>query len=270
MFAVDLALIALSVRTGYLVDAFAIQDTNSDRGWNQLLRDLCQRISMFKDVVHVYDPSSDQSFFLNISLFLPRARGCLSVNEPGFRPTSFIPLSSEAASNSSLSVVPEEVLAVLRHLIIQIQLISAEGSVQEAQTITLPPDLPCNVTVPLAGFLLEFPVAFCPISVPGIETRSFLNQVPLRVYRCLLNHEDKSRITRDSDTTSQQIHRHLLMQFSIPSDLESTHPETYSPSAISAHLQETFSSRLEKAFAGRTFPSLTITHSVRTLDRVAL
>ncbi|KAF9267394.1 hypothetical protein L218DRAFT_984925 [Marasmius fiardii PR-910] len=284
LFAVDLAMITLCIRTGFLVDAFTIQDTD-DRAaswrWNQLLRDLCQRSNRFKSVVHIYDPTSDQSFFINKPLFLSRIRGFLSLYDtdsagllsamegPNFQPTSFISLSSEGPFNPTFTDVSEGVHAVLRHLSSQIQLISAEDSVQESMTITLPPNLSYIVTVPLAGFLLEYPVAFCPISTPGADTSSFLSQVPLRVYKCFLKLEDKDR-TRDSGTNSQQKPGHLLMQFSIPAVLESTHPETHSSTVVESKLHQIFSSRLDKAFAGKTVPPLTVTHSIKTLDRVAL
>ncbi|KAG7088392.1 hypothetical protein E1B28_012391 [Marasmius oreades] len=282
MFAVDLAMVALSVRTGYLIDAFTLQgDRNPSWTWNQLLQGLCQRNSEFKGVVHIYDPQSEQSFFVNISLFLSRAQRCLLLSstdnpapsflekgsdiQPISKPTSFVSLLPDGSFHPSFSDIPVELPAVLRELITQTQLIS-ESSVRERSTVTLPPILPYNVTVPLAGFLLEYPVALCPVLIPGTDMSSFLTQVPLRVYRCLLNIEDT---TGKSSATSQQ-NPHLLVQFSIPSVLESSHPETHSSSVISSRLEETFNARLATVFAGRGVPSLTIVHSVRTLDRVAL
>ncbi|KAK0202006.1 hypothetical protein DFS33DRAFT_1386291 [Desarmillaria ectypa] len=151
-FAVNLSLIALSVRTGYLVDTFATRTI-----FKKLVIALRERNPLFKDVVHLYEPTADQSFFINVPRFHSRA--------PEFRDTIYVSVSGHLMSP------PENVLNTLRSIKMHATDISC----------TLPSDLPVDITVPLAAVLLEYPVAYVPHGVIPPERQS------LDVYECLLS-----------------------------------------------------------------------------------
>ncbi|KAK0487669.1 hypothetical protein IW261DRAFT_1327286 [Armillaria novae-zelandiae] len=151
-FAVDLSLVALSVRTGYLVDTYATRIV-----FEELVIALRKRNALFNDIIHLYEPAADQSFFINVPRFHSRA--------PDFRDTIYVSVSNDLVSP------PESVLSTLRGIEIQPTDISC----------TLPSELPVEITVPLAAVLLEYPVAYVP---NGALSPARLN---LDVYECLLS-----------------------------------------------------------------------------------
>ncbi|KAJ8080552.1 hypothetical protein PM082_017386 [Marasmius tenuissimus] len=227
-----------------------------------------QKHSAFERVAHIYDPSSEQSFFVNVSLLLSRSQAILSGSsvesseESNVDQTIYVSLASDGSPNPKISSIPQEIVAVLRHLAIAMQIrhTSVDTASDECpSTIALPTELLFDVMVPLAGFILEYPVALSPTPVSGSDMSAFLSQVPLHVYECAL----------DLDTDTAGSRRHLLMKFSIPSVLASVHPFIFSPSIVTSKLETKLKSRLEQAFSG-SVPSLTVVYNTVTLDRVAL
>ncbi|PBK97406.1 hypothetical protein ARMGADRAFT_1060622 [Armillaria gallica] len=150
-FAVDLSLVALSIRTGYLADTYATRTV-----FEKLVIALRKRNALFNDIIHLYEPTADQSFFINVPRFHSRA--------PEFRDTIYVSVSGHFVSP------PESVLNTLRSIEIQPTDISC----------TLPSELPVDITVPLAAVLLEYPVAYVPHGAVSPERQS------LDVYECLL------------------------------------------------------------------------------------
>lgn len=67
LFANDLSLVVLGIRTGYLLDAFAIP--NPVDTFTCLINQLRMHRPDFSFIVHIYEPASDQSFFVNSHLF---------------------------------------------------------------------------------------------------------------------------------------------------------------------------------------------------------
>ncbi|TFK61385.1 hypothetical protein BDN72DRAFT_461156 [Pluteus cervinus] len=80
-FAIDLAFIANSIRTGYLLDTFAVQDATSF--FSSLLQTLRQRDHRFRNVVHVFEPTSSQSLFINKSNLLETLSTILNLDHDG-------------------------------------------------------------------------------------------------------------------------------------------------------------------------------------------
>ncbi|KAK0221625.1 hypothetical protein IW262DRAFT_1375276 [Armillaria fumosa] len=151
-FAVDLSLVALSVRTGYLVDTYATRTV-----FEKLVIALRKRNALFNDIIHLYEPAADQSFFINVPRFHSRA--------PDFHDTIYVSVSSYLVSP------PEDVLNTLRSIEIQPTDISC----------TLPSELPVEITIPLAAVLLEYPVAYVPNDATSPARQN------LDVYECLLS-----------------------------------------------------------------------------------
>ncbi|PPQ78727.1 hypothetical protein CVT25_010730 [Psilocybe cyanescens] len=74
-FANDLSLVAHSIRTGYLLDVFSLQ--NPVEVFSRLLFDLrsdSRTKDCFASVFHLYEPCSDQSFFVNRVLLAQRIK----------------------------------------------------------------------------------------------------------------------------------------------------------------------------------------------------
>jgi hypothetical protein len=112
-----------------------------------------------------------------------------------------------------------------------------------------------EILVPLAATLINYPVAYVPIS--AVQT-SFLGGQPLDVYEVTV-------LPEPPRTSSLQNHRqHTLLKFSCPCSLAERDHEL-SPERIT--------DRLQSQFQGRLFSvglSLSVHHQVEILDRVAL
>lgn len=122
-------------------------------------------------------------------------------------------------------------------------------------TLPLPQGLTQDVLVPLAGFLLEFPVAYV---VPSEQQASgFLGDVPLDVYECDVLRGNNAHASSET---------HVLFQFSCPCNVGLDHEEL-SLGAMSRRVCERFASRLDSLGANAT---LKVKHYIVTQDRVAL
>jgi hypothetical protein len=122
------------------------------------------------------------------------------------------------------------------------------------QTMFLP-HLALDVLVPLAGFLLEYPIAYIPASSGQM---SFLSGVPLDVYACMI------------DLGIPFYKEHTLIKFSCPSQLGAEYPHL-SPGIMAQRIRERFMPRLKKM--DHTFCKaidIRVKHEVITQDRVAL
>jgi hypothetical protein len=218
--------------------------------------------------MHVYEPTSNQSFFVHVPLLLrrgfPDILGSPSEEQNRTCPrgkTTFVrperdgfEIVSESSPNKNgrrdswtqSTAPPSGLTAVLQSLLIPGSYIPT--------SITLPADLTPEITVPLAALLLEYPVAY----VPSLDQLSFLSNVLLDVYECILVFHDE-----DGNRTGH----HLLLKFSCPSNLAEEHPDRLSPSHIVAHLTANFGGRLQESVPRATFHA---THSRDIRDRIAL
>ncbi|KAJ6585022.1 hypothetical protein B0H19DRAFT_1107718 [Mycena capillaripes] len=152
-FALDLALIALACRSAWLVDLVVVQ--HPEQVYADLLRILRQKHAVFDGVQHVFEPSSEQSFFVNTAL--------QQASESATDGVAFVLLRQDP---QLLAHPPPEVLAALRAL----------GNTTPP---SLPPDLEPRTAIPLAGVLLGYRVAYIPDAAD-----TFLAQTPLDVYAC--------------------------------------------------------------------------------------
>lgn len=136
---------------------------------------------------------------------------------------------------------PPELLDILE----QTQMICDRTS--RPLSITLRDDLTQDILVPLAAVLLDFPVAYVPVSA---EQTSFLSGVPLDVYECFMHGSGS----------------HTVLKFSSPCSIGARHPEL-GPERLIIALKAYLQPRLDKV--GWAAP-LDVVHRIETLDRVAL
>ncbi|KAJ3722040.1 hypothetical protein DFJ43DRAFT_1124489 [Lentinula guzmanii] len=264
-FAFDLALVALSIRSGCLVDAFLPKDPC--RAFSALLYRLKQKSKLFRDVVHIYEPCSEQSFLINPLRLLAR----YPVEDVSNSQLTDWPFSSPifVSTNSPPEILytpPEGLFAIVQDLILQIS--NPPSTSNQSSTIILPQSLSASLTVPLAAILLEYPVAYCPSATIGSP---FLTNVTLDVYevRLMLNNEDvdtssQRKPTPSPDDDEERDHRTVL-KFSCPSGLGHSSPNL-SHQIIKGQLQSCFDHRL----ANFLHRDLVVHHTIETLDRVAL
>ncbi|KAJ3801562.1 hypothetical protein GGU11DRAFT_674697, partial [Lentinula aff. detonsa] len=239
-----------SPRSGCLVDAFLPKDPC--RGFSALLYRLKQKSKLFRDVVHIYEPCSEQSFLINPLRLLTR----YPVEDVANSQLTDWPFSFPIF----LYTPPEGLFAIVQDLILQIS--NPSSTLNQSSTIILPQGLSASLTVPLAAILLEYPVAYCPSATIGSP---FLNSVTLDVYevRLMLNDEDVDTSSQRKPTPSpddeERDHRSVL-KFSCPSGLGLSHQ------TIKEQLQSCFDHRL----ANLLHRDLFVHHTIETLDRVAL
>lgn len=113
--------------------------------------------------------------------------------------------------------------------------------------LSLSPTLEITDIVPLAAYLLEYPVAYVPCSE---EQTSFLAGAALDVYEC----------------TFQAAEAHILLKFSCPSGIGELHPEL-SAGRLVESLRHRFGLRLRAAGLP---DNLIVQHHMKTYDRVSL
>ncbi|KAF7768051.1 hypothetical protein Agabi119p4_7294 [Agaricus bisporus var. burnettii] len=247
-FAYDLALIALSVRTGYLVDTIHVPSGLAESVYCKLLNNLRTMSDHFKDIIHVYDPDSNQSFFINKPLFLVKVKDLFDNENISCYPV-FIYLPDNAEPRK-LRTVPTPLTEVLRYLLKN--LTTNQDSIPEV-SLRLPPNLSMVTSIPLAAVLLDYPIAY----VPESESQtSFLSGTPLVVYRCRL--VGKSQGGEDNDK------QHVLLQFSCPVSLENSMVSTRKTVSF---LEHTFQPRVAQILSKYV---LHVDYEHVAPDRVAL
>ncbi|KIM89222.1 hypothetical protein PILCRDRAFT_2484 [Piloderma croceum F 1598] len=222
-FSDDVLLVALAIRTAYLVDAIQVAE-NPD-------------IPVFEDVTLWHDPSSSQTFFVNVSLLSKTYRD-LQSSEPPW--TAFIRL------NEPPTLAPGNIVQVLADIVTQT--FNNPISVISSQELTQ------DLMIPVAAILLEYPVAYVPTSGAGDQT-AFLSRELLDVYECLL-----------MNAGIGTHNRHTLMKFSCPNVIGVEHTEL-SPHRLIERMKERFVPRLQVVDSHTT---LDIQVLAGKFDRVAL
>ncbi|GLB38340.1 hypothetical protein LshimejAT787_0502050 [Lyophyllum shimeji] len=237
-FTIDLALIGLPLRTGYLVDVIAPEDAVAVFG--RLIVGLRRTCSEFDAVAHIYESNTEQSFFVNVPMLL----GQRNPDDQGYtHGVSFVHLGIDVP----YSLVPNPPSDVTDALLSLVDDATIQPSLPPS--ITIRKRLQPETAVPLAAVLLEYPVAYIPASLK----HPFLSNVSLDVYECTVEFEPNTP--------------HSLVKFSCPSYLARSHPDVLAPSRIIASLTEKFGTRVRKMAPGTP---LDVVHTTRTLDRVAL
>lgn len=117
--------------------------------------------------------------------------------------------------------------------------------------IQVPSDLTSgqeHLLVPLAAFLLEYPVGYVPLNA---NQTTFLSDVPLDVYECVL------------EGSSEE---HALLKFSCPQCVSQS-TARLAPDEVRRRLADRFQPRIQAVnYPGR----LEVRHAQETLPRVAL
>jgi len=143
-------------------------------------------------------------------------------------------------------------------------------------------ELSFHVNVPLAAFILEYSVAYCPDDFASEDGPStYLSRIPLDVYECILSFASiegsimgKQRLDAGSATASPRLgnrgqsktHTHSLLKFSCPAQLHDFSPGLHPVSLIS-QLRSKFVARIARSGITCT---LKVQHSTVTLDGIAL
>ncbi|KAJ7761502.1 hypothetical protein DFH07DRAFT_771368 [Mycena maculata] len=220
-FSLDLTLIALSCRCAWLVDVAAIPDPQ--HVYADLLRILRPIHYIFNGVEHIFEPCSHQSFFVNTTEI-----------QSGFA-TSDVAFVLLRQDPELLAGPPPDVLDALNGL---------------SSTLLLPPDLPPRTTIPVAGVLLGYPVAYVPQSAEPSAT--FLAQAQLDVYACSV-HSPGWEVP------------HTLLKFSCPAALAAAHPARLGSARILAELTARFEPRIKELGL-----RMIVEHTTEIVNRVAL
>ncbi|KAH9947567.1 hypothetical protein B0H21DRAFT_321711 [Amylocystis lapponica] len=260
-FCFDLSLVALAVRTGYLFDAFAMHHgPRMTAIFSDLIVSLRQLLATFAQVMVIEEPTSGQLFFVNTTLLREREhrfRDALGhpkqqANHNHDPWTSFVLLSRPPHLSPSL---PPELYCLLSELCL-----TTDTDPVLPPFSTLPSAQPLRITelVPLAAFLLEYPVAYVPASV---DQSDFLADTPLDVYECLL-----TRSPAKHSSSTPGFPEHVLLKFSCPSMIGGANLDL-SAARLPDRLRTRFAPRLRRAgFSG----TLLVRHSTAAFARVAL
>ncbi|KJA21246.1 hypothetical protein HYPSUDRAFT_216543 [Hypholoma sublateritium FD-334 SS-4] len=235
LFSIDLALVAHRIRTGYLLDLAAPKDAIETFSFLlNALRANRRTEDMFSRVLHIFEPSSEQSFFANAELLASRIKIVIPETETP-SPRTIQPVFLHLGSPiRMLNSVPADLRYLLDTLF---SLTSTRDSLPPS--FSLPTDVTVQVAVPLAALLLDYPIAY----VPSVSNPHALSGCPLDFYECVLissAHECHS----DAKSHAVQRKEHTIMKFSCPAQLQDMDPEHFQPASIVSQLNEVFSKRL--------------------------
>ena len=120
---------------------------------------------------------------------------------------------------------------------------------------------PEALLVPLAAFLIEYPIAYVPAGGASAPIPAYLSGVPLDIYECAI----EPGTPAPNSASGVVPKRSTLLKFSCPRTLGEEHSEL-APKRMREKLQARFGPRLRTAGVGE----LIVDHSIETLDRVAL
>lgn len=245
-FATDVALVARALRTGHLVDAISYSDPD-------ILSQLARRIKVhpaFSPLVHVYHGPTGQSFIANKSMLLQRAKHTASSNTGHVSGIAlFIHLNTSDAVEPE-SLPSKALLRTIVDLATHLEEMSPEDTF-----VPVPTNIGIDILVPLAAFILEYPVAY----VPNPKQTTFLSQVPLDVHEVIISSSGTSHFQLEAF--------HSLLKFSVPRHLALSHPAC-EMKTLQRSLQEVYTRRAHDAFGATA--TITTQHSVQIHDRVAL
>ncbi|KLO15974.1 hypothetical protein SCHPADRAFT_938288 [Schizopora paradoxa] len=240
-FVVNLALVTLGIRGSYLIDTFVVEEPES--AFIIILEALNKAApTIFSALRVAYESESGQCFLLN--------RSVLATNATKWYNGTCVLLTDEP----SVMELPPTLLRTVQDLLQYFE--DSSHSIYR-----FPPNLGRQILIPLAGVLLEYPVAYMPTSD---EQTIFLPGVALDVYHCTLSLECAHDLKKAA--LPNTIAEHSLLRFSCPVCVgESNKP--LSPSSIERQVGGLFRDRLSLLEDKWT---LKMSHEIVTLDRVAL
>ncbi|KZT09131.1 uncharacterized protein LAESUDRAFT_695733 [Laetiporus sulphureus 93-53] len=216
-----------------------------------------QLLPAFNDIILVLEENTDQIFFMNVTLLqsqcqlpycgdIPPSPECAISDW-----TSFVRLADPPV----LMPAPPSRIPILHSELCERAKLDRSHT---AVALSLSPTLDITEVVPLAAVLLEYPIAYVPISS---DQSSFLAGVPLDVYTCAL-----VQPFRDDGRTAKVTQEHILMRFSCPCGIGQREAEL-SPSRTTERLKDRFGGRLSGAGCS---DDLIVRHTMETHDRVSL
>ncbi|KAF5369326.1 hypothetical protein D9758_002744 [Tetrapyrgos nigripes] len=224
------------------------------------------RIPLFHQVVLIYEQRSEQSFFIHVPSFLQRS---VNLKPQDLHDLLCIRLQSNHNSPEILPTIPAHLITVILDLTAQLR----SSTAGNYPTVISPSEaLPFHSSVPLAAFLLEYPVLYCPDESTADHTSvSHLDQITLDVYECIISFSDDQTSGRKTSprpvaasSHPSPTSTHSLLKFSCPSQLGLS-SERLAPASVISRLQSHFSLSIAKLHG-----SLQIQHSTVTLNGVVL
>ncbi|PCH40032.1 hypothetical protein WOLCODRAFT_136620, partial [Wolfiporia cocos MD-104 SS10] len=218
---IDLCLVAMAVRTGYLFDTFVLRHSQNSPAilFHALFVALCELDPVFKSVILVEEPESNQLFFVNVGLLRARCvyRGSSQDEDSG---SVLDPWMSFVHLLETPTLMPTPPAEISTHLLQLCR--NSEGHVHPLfLKLSSQPPLTITQLIPLAAFLLEYPAAYVPSSV---DEASFLPHVQLDVYECSIN-----RKAFGPEHMEEADQEHVFLKFSCPSNVGSSNAELSVP-----------------------------------------
>ncbi|RDX42510.1 hypothetical protein OH76DRAFT_1411093 [Lentinus brumalis] len=252
-FSFDITAIAFALRCGYLFDAFGLRrhQTELQDFLAEVLTKLRDMLPVFESVTLLYDPASDQIFFVSV----PRLRTYYELDSRRLSDQFLAWVSFIEVRGTMAKICPPPV-----GLPTVFDAVAIRIDVQKTTPvmISLPDDDGRSMgdMVAFAACIIEFPVAYVPIP-DGPEGGAFLAREPLDVYDCVLV----------PHTAQEQAHSEAqsLIKFSCPQAIGLKVPEL-SPKSLIERLTTRFAERV----GSTTSRAFVVCHSVQTLDRVAM
>ncbi|KAI6042676.1 hypothetical protein EDC04DRAFT_911132 [Pisolithus marmoratus] len=220
-------------RTAHLVDALTPPDPVSV--FTSLLKNLRLKSWIFRDIFLLTVPMHMQTFFVQRTVLLEH---------------TFLSFPSFIRLDQNLTVTPSAPDGAREILLDWSYEILRQGGL----SYSLPGDLTQELLVPLAGILLDYPVAYVPVSA---HQSTFLAGEPLDVYEVAFN-------SPSAGLSSLQGGRFVFIKFSCPRRVAEK-DSILSPACLLLLLEHKFERRLESIGA-----SVSVRHYTETLDRVAL
>ncbi|KAI0699296.1 hypothetical protein C8T65DRAFT_659832 [Cerioporus squamosus] len=254
-FSFDVTVVAFGVRCGYLFDVFGLRTkrTTLKDFLEEVLLRLRQTHPAFETVTLLYDPASEQLFFVSV----PRFRTYCEPDSGRLSGTilSWVSFIEVRGAATETCPPPVRLESVFRAVALEL---NAQGTPPVVISLPGDEDRSMGDMVAFAACILEFPVAYVPISEP--TGGAFLAGVPLDVYDCVLV-RDTGRAAEAQARSEVQ----SLIKFSCPQAIGLEVPEL-SPKSLVDRLSARFAERVEHA----TSFAFVVSHFVETLDRVAM
>ncbi|KAG1715731.1 hypothetical protein ID866_1447, partial [Astraeus odoratus] len=223
----------------YLVDVIAPPDPVHTL--SSLLRTLRDKDPIFRDVVLWSDSTHMQSFFINTKLLEDKL---VNLGEG----IAFIHLDESLTVSTLVPIAVKDVLLGMY-----------DAMTSRGLSFTFSEKLTPQILVPLAAVLIDYPVAYVPISP---DETAFLQGEILDVYDVAFR---KDALTHGSDRPSFiDTHEFTFLRFSCPRRLADSCPEL-STAYLTQKLKNKFTPRLEEIGA-----RVHVSHRIEKLDRVAL
>ncbi|KAI0071504.1 hypothetical protein K474DRAFT_612808 [Panus rudis PR-1116 ss-1] len=261
--ALDISIVALGIRVGYLFDVFPVRHFGNDavQALTRFLNDLREEILEYRDVIVVLDPVFEQYFFVNAKMLL--SENNVDATSPPW--TAFVLLSQPPKLSFNM---PSGVRELLSDLLLTIHghfdseqyegpryppLVHLSSPQSETnRKVTSSADM-----IPLAAILLEYPIAYVPLDE---QQTDFLPRTELDVFECILHLPE--------GVFSDEEREHVFMKFSCPRVLDAEDPSnTYWSEDVEQRLLSRFGPRAQRIGIGGR---MHVRRYQEVFDRVAL